>query len=34
MRVRGRGNSCFLVLGILFWINFLVRGKGVDRMMK
>lgn len=23
MRVRGRGNSCILVLGILFWINFL-----------
>lgn len=22
MRVRGRGDSCFLVLGILFWINF------------
>lgn len=23
MRARGRGNSCILVLGILFWIDFL-----------
>lgn len=22
MRARGRGNSCILVLGILFWIKF------------
>lgn len=30
MRVRGRGNSCFLVLGILFWISFLGGWIGMD----
>lgn len=29
MRARGRGNSCILVLGIRFWINFLGKG-GMD----
>lgn len=29
MRARGRGNSCILVLGILFWIDFLGNGEGV-----
>lgn len=32
MRARGRGNSCILVLGILFWINFL-GGTGEDDEM-
>lgn len=31
MRVRGRGDSCILVLGILFWINFFGQG-GDDEM--
>lgn len=28
MRARGRGDSCILVLGILFWINILGKGWG------